>query len=80
MDQDCDEEFPCSCSLIEDVRLIEKGDPRTAKEALSTSEAYEWRKAMQSEYHGLMKNRTWTLVDRPKNRKVIRSRWVLRTN
>lgn len=33
---------------------------------------------MQSEYQALMRNSTWILVDRPKGRKVIGSRWVLR--
>lgn len=41
--------------------------------------ATEWREDMQSEYKALMKNGTWSLVYSPKGRKVIDSRWVLRT-
>ena len=31
---------------------------------------------MQEEYDSQIDNKTWTLVDRPKGRKIIRSRWV----
>ncbi|KMQ82747.1 retrotransposon ty1-copia subclass [Lasius niger] len=34
---------------------------------------------MRKEFDALMKNETWTVVDRPKDRKVIGCRWVLRT-
>lgn len=35
-------------------------------------------KALQSEYDSLMSNETWTLVDRPKNRKIVRCKWVFK--
>lgn len=66
-------------NYFEYAGITEKGDPHTAKEAMSTPEAHEWKEAMQSEYKALMKNNTWILVDRSKNRKVIGSRWVPRT-
>lgn len=75
---DEDEEPASNCS-IEYAGLTEKGDPVTVKEALASSKAREWIEAMQDEYQALMKNKTWTLVDRPKNKNVIGSRWVLRT-
>src|SRR5437868_2782617 len=34
---------------------------------------------MQKEYNSIMKNNTWTLVLRPKDAKVVKSRWVLLT-
>ncbi|KMQ81688.1 retrotransposon ty1-copia subclass, partial [Lasius niger] len=54
-------------------------DPKSAKVALAAPEADEWRIAMRKEFDALMKNETWTVVDRPKDRKVIGYRWVLRT-
>ena len=40
-------------------------------------DAKQWEIAMQKEYDSIMKNDTWTLVPRPKDAKVIKSRWVL---
>jgi len=31
---------------------------------------------METEYQALMQNGTWTLVDRPKDKNVITSKWV----
>ena len=33
---------------------------------------------MQWEYDSIMKNKTWALVPHPKNKKVVKSRWVFR--
>jgi hypothetical protein len=35
-----------------------------------------WLGAMRTEFDALLKNRTWTLVDRPPGAKVISGRWV----
>ncbi|GBP89832.1 Retrovirus-related Pol polyprotein from transposon TNT 1-94 [Eumeta japonica] len=35
-----------------------------------------WRDAMQVEYDSLIKNETWTLVDLPKGKRTIGSKWV----
>src|SRR2546423_4662067 len=40
-------------------------------------EAKQWELAMQKEYNSIMKNDPWTLVPRPKDAKVVKSRWVL---
>ena len=37
-----------------------------------------WMAAMQEELLMIEKNKTWKLVDRPLNRKIIRARWVFR--
>ena len=50
--------------------------PSCYQEAISCEEQEEWDKAMKSEIRSLKKNGTWHLVDRPKDRKVIKSRWV----
>ena len=38
-----------------------------------------WMAAMQEELSIIEKNKTWELVDRPLNRKIIGVRWVFRT-
>ena len=50
--------------------------PRNYKEAVSGAEKEHWLKAMKSEMESHNKNKTWTLVPRPRARKVIKSRWV----
>ena len=48
------------------------------REAIKGSESNEWIQAMASELRSIIKNDTWTFVDRPKDRKVIGSRVILR--
>lgn len=51
-------------------------EPETYKKALEDSHSHEWLNAMQSEYDSLQKHGTWILVDRPKDRKIIKCKWV----
>lgn len=47
-------------------------DPKSAKVALAAPETNEWRAAMRKEFDALVKNETmWTVVNRPKDQKVI---------
>ena len=46
---------------------------------MEAEDAKQWELAMKKEYDSIMKNETWTLVPRPKDAKVIKSRWVLCT-
>lgn len=61
------------------ANLVEHPDPQTAAEALSSPEVNEWREAMIKEYEALEKNGTWIIVDRPEGKRIIESKWVLRT-
>jgi transposase InsO family protein len=47
--------------------------PANAEEALKDA---GWRAAMDDEFMSLIGRGTWEVVDRPKNRKVISSKWV----
>lgn len=61
--------------------LLEAGittDPRDYSEAMSSSDSAKWREAAQYEIDQLHKLGTWELVDRPKNRKIIKNRWVFK--
>lgn len=39
----------------------------------------EWRTAMQDEIDVIVKNKTWDLVDRPKDKTVIGVKWIYKT-
>ena len=53
--------------------------PRNYREAMEAEDAKQWELTMKKEYNSIMKNETSTLVPRPHNAKVVKSRWVLRT-
>jgi len=48
------------------------------RQAMAGCDAKEWRDAVAYEIRAMIKNDTWTLVDRPQNHKVVDSRIVLR--
>ena len=48
------------------------------REAIKGSESNEWIQAMASELISIIKNDTWTFVDRPKDHKMIGSRVIVR--
>ncbi|XP_071727266.1 uncharacterized mitochondrial protein AtMg00820-like [Rutidosis leptorrhynchoides] len=49
--------------------------PTTPKEAISDP---NWNKAMTEKYQALMENKTWILVPRNNDMKIIRSMWIFR--
>jgi transposase InsO family protein len=62
-------------------KAVVKGNwkwPRNFHEAMAAEDSEHWKVAIQKEYDSIIKNGTWTLVPRPKNAKVVKSRWVLR--
>ncbi|CAI7818937.1 unnamed protein product [Closterium sp. NIES-53] len=54
------------------------GEPTTLKEALESSDAEEWKKAMESELKRIEENGTWELVELPEGRKAITSKWLFK--
>jgi len=65
----------CHFALISAAVISE---PATIKQAFEGEHAEEWKAAADEEYHALMENKTWELVDRPKERKVLSNKWVFR--
>ena len=51
-------------------------EPRTYKQALTCSKASEWIEAMKEELKSIEDNGTWCLVDLPRGREAVGSRWV----
>ncbi|CAI7841553.1 unnamed protein product [Closterium sp. NIES-53] len=54
------------------------GEPATLKEALESSDAKEWKKAMESELKSIEENGTWELVELLEGRKAITSKWLFK--
>ena len=46
---------------------IQATEPRKFREALNNKESEEWIRAMEEEMLSLEKNKTWILVDQPRN-------------
>ena len=55
-----------------------KQSPESVQEALQGPHREKWQQAMNSEMESLRENGVYELVDRPKGKKVVKSKWVLR--
>ena len=53
-------------------------DPQTYFEALSSSEAKFWEKAIKIELESILENQTWELVDLPLGAKPIGCKWIFK--
>ena len=56
------------------VVIEESQEPKNFKEIDLRSDKQEWLKAIENEMKSLHNNDTWTLVETPKNRKIINSK------
>ena len=54
-------------------------DPKTFAEAVARSNGKSWKDSMELELASLKENSCWDLVPRPKDGRVIRSKWVFKT-
>ncbi|CAI7891459.1 unnamed protein product [Closterium sp. NIES-54] len=66
----------CAFAFFSPVEM--PGEPATLKEALESSDAEEWKKAMESERKSIEENGTWELVELPEGRKAITSKWLFK--
>ena len=53
-------------------------EPRNIREAFEGIHAKEWKSATDDEYNSLMENQTWELVDLPRGKNLIGSKWVFK--
>ena len=60
------------------VTNAELTEPRTVKDALNSPDQAKWMKAMEKEIESLRENDVWELVDLPKGRKAVGSKWVFK--
>ena len=60
------------------VYIAHEDDPKSVEEALSSGEKEKWAKAMKIEMDSLHDNNVWDIVELPKERKAIGSKWVFK--
>nr|KAJ0206843.1 hypothetical protein LSAT_V11C500291250 [Lactuca sativa] len=53
-------------------------DPKTFTEAMTSKDATLWKEAIDDEMNSIMVNGTWELVDLPKERRPIGSKWLFK--
>ena len=53
-------------------------EPATVREALASPEKSKWMNAMEKEMQSLRKNDVWELVELPKDRRAVGSKWVFK--
>lgn len=63
----------------ENANFVNGDDPFGIGEVIGVPSWEEWKDAIKQEYIAHMINGTWNIVDRPKNRKPIGSRLVVKT-
>eukprot|EP00253_Pinus_taeda_P017894 PITA_17894 len=56
--------------------LVQSSDPQSYAEASRHS---SWESTMEEEYNSLLENQTWDLVPLPSGRKLVRCKWLYRT-
>ena len=57
--------------------LLSMKEPKIVKDALEDD---DWYKAMEEEIQQIEKNKTWSLVPRPKDKNAIGTKWVFKTS
>ncbi|GMF23407.1 unnamed protein product [Phytophthora fragariaefolia] len=70
---DFEVDLPASLGIEAVNALME---PQTVQEALNAPDADKWIEALEKEWKDLMRNNTWELVERPKGKTVLSSKWV----
>ena len=65
---------------MERVSLAKEGleEPTTVTEALKNQQKVKWEEAMATELRSLQDNDVWELVEPPKDRKIVGSKWVFK--
>ncbi|CAI7888071.1 unnamed protein product [Closterium sp. NIES-54] len=66
------------CAFVFFSPLEMRGEPATLKEALESSDAEEWKKAMEDELKSIEENGTKELVELPEGRKATTSKWLFK--
>ncbi|KAH9782268.1 hypothetical protein KPL71_008823 [Citrus sinensis] len=55
---------------------LDTDEPKTYSEAVKGNESEKWKAVMDEEMQSLFKNHTWTLIEKPPNKKVVGCKWV----
>ena len=62
-------------SKLKSTCLLANFEPKNIKDALAND---SWIETMNEEIEQIEKNKTWTLVPRPKDKNVIGTKWVFK--
>lgn len=65
-------------NYIQAIQQSEEKEPKSYEETMKSKENGQWKAAMQEELKSIQQNDTWDLVDLPKGRKAIGSKWVFK--
>ena len=57
---------------------IQDEEPKSFKEAVESGDRDQWLAAMEEQLKSLYENQTWTLVENPKYKKIVGSKWVFK--
>ena len=68
--QDFEVELPASL-VVKAINTVM--EPQTVQQALMEPDADKWIKAL--EYNDMIRNNTWKLVERPKGKNILSSKW-----
>ena len=60
------------------IFFTDAGEPTSYEEASASPDLATWHMAMELEMHSIRGNKTWDLVDLPKNRRALPCKWVYR--
>ena len=60
------------------VAISDEDEPKNMNEAINGKNSKYWKDAAENEYQSLLKNNTWELVERPKDKNVITCKWVFK--
>lgn len=58
------------------VNYVSADSPQDYTEAINDEYYKDWQKAMNKELECLNKNKTWTLVERPQDKRILDLKWV----
>ena len=54
-------------------------DPISVTDAMSRSDAREWKAAMDDEMQSLTENKTWILVKKPEGKELVSCKWIFKS-
>lgn len=60
------------------ANIANEKDPKDYKEAMNSTNAAHWKRAIESEMKSMIENQVFEEVDLPKNKKPIQSKWVFK--
>lgn len=76
--EDDESEMTTDDDILEDDNSLERcefvnlaEDPMTFEEAINSEDAEKWIKALENEILAQIKNKTWKIVEKPNDRKII---------